>query len=57
MKNGQIGWKTVKLDEIFGDEKMSFWKKIALISVFEQKIHHLAIFRPLKKHCSPATQS
>jgi hypothetical protein len=28
MKNGQIGWK-------FGDKKMSFWKKIAKISIFE----------------------
>jgi hypothetical protein len=46
MKNGQIGWKTVKLDEIFGDEKMSFWKKIALINVFEKKIAIWRYFAP-----------
>jgi hypothetical protein len=44
------GWKMVKLDGNFGDKKMSFWKKIAKINIFEKKIHHLTIFRPLKKH-------
>jgi hypothetical protein len=50
MKICSNGWRMVKLDENFGNKKMSFWKKIAKISVFEKKIHHLAIFRPLKKH-------
>jgi hypothetical protein len=45
MKNGQIGWEMVILDENFGDKKMSFWKKIAKISIFEQINRHLAIFR------------
>jgi hypothetical protein len=27
MKNGQIGWEMVILDENFGDKKMSFLKK------------------------------
>jgi hypothetical protein len=50
MKKGQIGWKMVKLDEKFGDKKLSFKKKIAKIRIFEKKIRQLAIFRQKKKH-------
>jgi hypothetical protein len=32
-----ISMKKVKLDDIFGDKKKSFWKKNAKISVFERK--------------------
>jgi hypothetical protein len=49
MKNGQIGWKKVKLDENFGDKKMSFWKKIAKISIFEEKKLPSSNISPLKK--------
>jgi hypothetical protein len=40
----------VKLDENFGDKKLSFWKKIAKIRIFEKKIRHLAILCKKKKH-------
>jgi hypothetical protein len=36
-EKGQIGWEMVRLDENFGHKKMSFWKIIAKISIFEKK--------------------
>jgi hypothetical protein len=38
MKICSNGWKMVKLDKKIGDEKLSFWKKIARIMIFEKKI-------------------
>jgi hypothetical protein len=36
----------VKLDENFGDKKMSFWKKTAKISIFEKKFAIWRYFAP-----------
>jgi hypothetical protein len=49
MKNGQIGWEMVRLDENFGDKKMSFWKKIAKISIFEKNNSPSGDISPVKE--------
>jgi hypothetical protein len=39
----------VKLDEKIGDKKMSFWKKIAKISIFEKNNSPYGDISPVKK--------
>jgi hypothetical protein len=49
MKICSNGCKMVKLDEIFGDKKLVFEKKIAKISIFEKNNSPSGDISPLKK--------